>query len=185
LWCSGGYRMGYQSLCWGAILLLLQLSLSAHDRAVSTSFCRKSLQVHDYIPNYMVLKNPLIILYSFNVVQRLVLQIFLKLVVKQETFCYIGISLVLCTPQYFHKIFFLPIHFLMPTKCIFSVLICTRCYGGLVNNFCCRTSDDGTCRIWDALDSSRKSRVYMPSPKEPPTSMMILLWSDKTFFNWF
>jgi PH-interacting protein len=33
------------------------------------------------------------------------------------------------------------------------------------------TSDDGTCRIWDALDSSRKSRVYMPSPKEPPTNV--------------
>jgi len=58
------------------------------------------------IPNYMVLKNPLIILYSFNVGQRLVLQIFLKLVVKQEIFCYIGFSLVLCTPRYFHKIFF-------------------------------------------------------------------------------
>ncbi len=109
-------------------------------------------------------------------VQRHVLQIFLKLVVKQETFCYIGFSLVLCTPQHSQEILFLANMFLMPTKCIFSVLICTRCYGGLVNNFCCRTSDDGTCRIWDALDSSRKSRVYMPSPKEPPTSMMILLW---------
>jgi WD40 repeat protein len=104
-------------------------------------------------------------------VQRHVLQIFLKLVVKQETFCYIGFSLVLCTPQHSQEILFLANMFLMPTKCIFSVLICTRCYGGLVNNFCCRTSDDGTCRIWDALDSSRKSRVYMPSPKEPPTNV--------------
>jgi hypothetical protein len=42
----GGYRMGYQSLCWGAILLLLQLSLSAHDRAVSTSFCQHQMMVH-------------------------------------------------------------------------------------------------------------------------------------------
>ena len=29
-----------------------------------------------------------------------------------------------------------------------------------------RSSDDGTCRIWDATDSTRHSRVYMPNPKD-------------------
>lgn len=28
------------------------------------------------------------------------------------------------------------------------------------------SSDDGTCRIWDATDSTRHSRVYMPNPKD-------------------
>lgn len=28
------------------------------------------------------------------------------------------------------------------------------------------SSDDGTCRIWDASDSTLHSRVYMPNPKD-------------------
>ncbi|CAK9869068.1 unnamed protein product [Sphagnum jensenii] len=32
------------------------------------------------------------------------------------------------------------------------------------------TSDDGTCRIWNAKNSSLNSRVYMPNPKDAPAT---------------
>lgn len=37
------------------------------------------------------------------------------------------------------------------------------------------SSDDGTCRIWDARDSSVKSRVYMPKPEASNTSSKSLV----------
>lgn len=42
----------------------------------------------------------------------------------------------------------------------------------------CSSSDDGTCRIWDARSSQCKPRIYQPKPSDALTGQFI----DFTFF---
>lgn len=57
--------------------------------------------------------------------------------------------------------------------------------------FCCSSSDDGTCRIWDARHTQSNPRLYVPKPFDSVGQLILLLamivtpFLDKKELTWY
>lgn len=84
--------------------------------------------------------------------------------------------LLLSSELYIYYVMCLKIYLLIWKRCFILFGIFINYFVPLLNF--CRSSDDGTCRIWDARGAQFAPRIYLPRPPSPDgdSSTVLAYW---------